>query len=173
MASRTVRRAWAALLLGLLLAAGKPGAAMPPEDPLLNKPAPAFVRDDLSGRHVDLAAYRGKVVLLNFWASWCAPCQLEMPRFAAWQHQYGAAGLRVVGVSMDEEAAGTRRVCRKLGVDYPVVMGDAELGTLYGGVFGLPVTYLIGRDGQVRARFQGESDLKAMEARIRELLDGR
>ena len=86
--------------LGLIIALLPAARAQKPQSPadsLLNTPAPAFVRKDLSGQRVDLTKYRGKVVLLNFWASWCAPCQLEMPRFSAWQRQYGLAELRIVG----------------------------------------------------------------------------
>ena len=160
----------AALFLGLLFAIGGMRSAFA-ADPLLFKQAPSFVRKDLSGHRVDLSAYRGKVVLLNFWASWCAPCQLEMPRFASWQKQYGPHGLQVLGISMDDDVASARRASVKLHVNYPVVMGDERLGTLYGGILGLPVTYLIDRNGRICAKFQGETDLKEMESRIKELLD--
>jgi thiol-disulfide isomerase/thioredoxin len=147
--------------------------AAPAGHSLLHKPAPNFVRNDLSGKPVNLRAYRGKVVLLNFWATWCAPCLLELPRFAAWQKQYASDGLQIVAVSMDDDAVPVRALARKLELDFPVVMGDAKLGTLYGGVLGLPVTFLIGRDGRVSARLMGETDLPAMENRIRELLGHR
>ena len=87
-----------------------------------------------------LADFRGRVVLLNFWATWCAPCQIEMPRFSAWQARYGPEGLQVVGVSMDDEEAPVRSLVKKRKVDYPIVMGDEKLGLLYGGILGLPVT---------------------------------
>ena len=160
----------AALFLGLLLSVGGMRAALA-SDPLLLKQAPSFVRRDLSGHRVNLNAYRGKVVLLNFWASWCAPCQLEMPRFASWQKQYGPHGLQILGVSMDDDEATARRTYGKLRVNYPVVMGDERLGTLYGGIFGLPVTYVIDRHGRICAKFQGETDLNGMESRIKEFLD--
>jgi len=159
----------AAILAGLLFASGSVFA----QDQLLHKPAPAFVRNSLGGQLVDSSAYRGKVVLLNFWATWCAPCQLEMPRFAAWQKQYGPQGLQIVGVSMDDEPDGVRKLTSKLRINYPVVMGDEQLGTLYGGILGLPVTFLIDRQGQVVARFQGETDLNAMEEQIKQLLASR
>ena len=160
----------AALFLGLLFATGEMHAALA-ADPLLLKQAPLFVRKDLNGHRVDLSAFRGKVVVLNFWATWCAPCQLEMPRFASWQKQYGPRGLRILGVSMDDEESAARKACVKLHVNYPVVMGDERLGTLYGGILGLPVTYLIDRNGRICAKFQGETDLKEMESRIKKLLD--
>lgn len=155
-----------AVALGVLHAAPGP-------DPLLHKPAPAFVRNDLDHRRVDLAALRGHVVLLNFWATWCAPCQIEMPRFVDWQSKYGADGLQIVGVSMDDDPGPVESLVHRRRVNYPIVMGDEKLGVLYGGVLGLPVTYLIDRKGIVRARFKGESDLNAMETAIRQLLRSR
>ena len=136
----------------------------------MNRRAPEFARKDLAGKSVDLKNFRGKVVLLNFWATWCAPCQLEMPAFAAWQRQYGPDGLQVIGISMDDDATPVVGLVAKLKLNYPVLMGDANLGRQYGGVLGLPLTYLIDRDGLVRARFQGETDLKTMEKRLQTIL---
>jgi peroxiredoxin len=159
------------LIAALFLAAGA-GRAADPARTLLDQPAPQFVRSDLDGLRVDLSAYRGKVVLLNFWAGWCAPCLTEMPRFNAWQREFGTQKLQVLGVSMDEveDADAVRTLRRKLGVDYPILMGDAALGKLYGGILGVPVSFLIDRQGVIRARFQGETGLAAMEKRIRTLL---
>ncbi len=142
----------------------------PPSQVLLNKPAPDFTRQDLDGHALHLAGLRGQVVLLNFWATWCAPCQIEMPVFARWQRQYGPQGFAIVGISMDDNAADARRVVTRLRLGYPVAMGDARLGLRYGGVLGLPLTYLIDRNGVVRARFQGESDLNAIESQVQALL---
>jgi peroxiredoxin len=132
--------------------------------------APDFTRTDLSGKSLALRSYRGKLVLLNFWATWCAPCLSEIPRFADWQRRYGPAGLQILGVSMDDSAAPVRAAYQKYHLDYPVVMGDAQLGELFGGVLGLPFTYLIDPRGRIVARFEGEPDLKRMEARIQSLL---
>ena len=137
---------------------------------LVNKKAPEFVRRQLNGRKIDLATLRGKVVLLNFWATWCAPCQVEMPVFAGWQSRYGAQGFEAVGISMDDDSAPPRRLTAKLKLNYPVIMGDEKLGELYGGVLGLPVSYLVDRDGVVRAQFKGEADLNTIEAEVRKLL---
>jgi thiol-disulfide isomerase/thioredoxin len=110
------------------------------------------------------------VVLLNFWATWCASCQVELPRFNAWQKNYGADGLQVLTISMDDGDAPVRRTVRRLRLDVPVIMGDARLGEAYGGVLGLPVTFLIGRDGVVVAKLKGETDLESLETRMKELL---
>lgn len=138
------------------------------ESALLHKPAPQFVRHDLDGKTVSLRAYRGKVVLLSFWATWCAPCQQELPQFAAWQHEFG--DLQVIAVSMDDEPAPVRALVHKLGLPFPVVMADAALAKRYGGVLGLPVTFLIARDGTAAGRFEGEMPLVEMQKRIKDLL---
>ena len=148
-------------------------AAAPTAKSLVNKQAPEIARTDLTGAHIDLKSLRGKVVLLNFWATWCAPCQVEIPVFSRWQQQYGAQGLQVVGISMDDDAGPVRRLLAKLKPAYPVAMGDAKLGEQYGGVMGLPLSYLIDRNGVVRTRFQGETDLKTIEKQIDAMLNRR
>jgi thiol-disulfide isomerase/thioredoxin len=117
-----------------------------------------------------LSSYRGKLVLLNFWATWCAPCLVEIPKFVAWQRTYGAAGLRIVGVSMDDSATPVKRAYEKYHLNYSVVIGDAQLGEHFGGVLGLPLSYLIDPQGLIVARYQGELNLKKLESQIKSLL---
>lgn len=157
------------VFITLVLAIAPLGAA-PPKKSLLNRPAPPFTRTALDNKPVDLGALRGRVVLLNFWATWCAPCQIEMPRFVEWQEKYKRQGLSILGVSMDDDAGQVRGLLKKRPVNYPIVMGDENLGLAYGGVLGLPVTYLIDRKGVIRARYQGQTQLGAMEKRIQDLL---
>jgi peroxiredoxin len=159
---------WIRFLACVLLGASLGSAQK--ADSLLHKPAPGFVRTDLNGQRVDLSAYRGKVVLLTFWATWCAPCQMEMPRFVEWQSRYGQTGLQVIGVSMDDEPAPVLAFTRKRHVNYPVVMGDEQIGTAYGGILGLPVTFLIDRDGKIAARFKGETKLAVLQREMQRLL---
>ena len=147
--------------------------AAPHQNALLNKPAPPFARPSLENERVDLAALHGRVVLLNFWATWCGPCQVEMPRFVEWQDKYKADGLSIVGVSMDDDSEPVKSFIKKRHLNYPIVMGDEKLGMAYGGVLGLPITYLIDRQGIIRARYQGETNLDAMETTIRQMLQGR
>jgi len=156
-------------LTALALASPMLAAASLAHDSALRM-APDFTRTDLDGKSLNLRKYRGKVVLLNFWATWCGPCLIEIPTFTAWQNTYRTAGLQVVGISMDDDAAPVKRLYQKDRLNYPVAMGDAELGELFGGVLGLPLTYLIDPDGHIVGRYQGEPDLKQLEARIKSLL---
>jgi thiol-disulfide isomerase/thioredoxin len=144
--------------------------AAQPADSLLHKPAPTFVRTDLYQQRIELASYRGKVVLLTFWATWCGPCQTEMPHFVKWQTRYGPQGLQIIGISMDDDPAPVSALTRKHHVNYPIVMGDERLGTSYGGILGLPVTFLIDRQGNIAARFKGETRLRAIEREMQRLL---
>lgn len=134
--------------------------------------APDFTRTELKGRPFALKSYRGKLVLLNFWATWCGPCLAEIPRLAAWQNTYGAAGLQIVGVSMDDDAAPVKRAYEKYQLNYPVVMGDAQIGESFGGVLGLPLSYLIDPKGHIVGRYQGEPNLSKLEMQIKSLLPG-
>lgn len=132
--------------------------------------APDFTRTDLTGKALSLKSYRGKLVLLNFWATWCGPCLTEIPTFATWQNTYGAAGLQIVGVSMDDDSAPVKRAYEKYHLNYPVAMGDARLGESFGGVLGLPLSYLIDADGRIVDRYQGELDLPQLESKIKSFL---
>jgi cytochrome c biogenesis protein CcmG/thiol:disulfide interchange protein DsbE len=149
----------------LLLLPGAAAAAMG-----IGDVAPDLVRTDLSGKPFALAGLRGKVVLLNFWATWCAPCREEMPVFSRWQLSYGPRGLSVVGVSMDDDVGAVRQMLAQRPVSYRLVMGDAILAERFGGVLGLPLSYLLDAQGRVVARYQGEVNLPEIEKKIRELL---
>ena len=136
------------------------------------EPAPDFSRRDVAGKTVRLNDYRGKVVLLNFWATWCAPCLDEIPAFSLWQQKYGAAGLQVLGVSMDDDSAPVVRAVGKYHIVYPVVMSDETLVELYGGVLGLPLSFIVDPAGRIVGRYQGKSDLTRMENQLKALLPG-
>jgi thiol-disulfide isomerase/thioredoxin len=132
--------------------------------------APDFVRTDLSGRPLRLDQFRGRVVLLNFWATWCAPCIEEIPTFSRWQRHFGNGGLQIIGVSMDDDEATVRRFVAKRGIPYPIMMGDAKLGELFGGVFGLPQSFLIDARGRIVYRSVGEPNIETLRSKIAGLI---
>lgn len=109
-------------------------------------------------------------MLLDFWATWCVPCRQEIPRFIELQNQYGDHGLEIIGVSMDDSADPVRDFYRQLRMNYPVVRGDAKTGELYGGVLGLPIAFVIGRDGKIYSRHIGATDIAIFEKEISGLL---
>ncbi len=113
------------------------------------KPAPDFTLRDASGAKVKLSDLRGKVVLLNFWATWCGPCVIEIPWFESFEQQYKSKGFEVVGVSMDEDGwKAVKPFVAEHKMNYPVLLGDDSVSQLYGGLDSLPTTFIIDRDGK-------------------------
>lgn len=163
------KRFVACLALLLFVAAAVSARAQDNPHKLVGHPAPAFALQDFQHKTIQLSQFRGKVILLNFWASWCAPCQAEMPTFAQWQSQYHGK-LQVIGVNMDDEMPKAEAVARKLKVNYPLVIGTAHLGEAYGGIYGLPVTFLIDAHGRIRAEYQGGNHVSQIHTEIQNLL---
>ena len=129
-------------------------------------PAPDFSLPQLDGRTLTLSQYRGKVVLLDFWATWCEPCRQEIPRFIELQDKYREHGFQIIAVSMDDAEEPVREFLKEFHLNYPVVMGNAHIGQLYGGVLGLPIAFLIAPDGRIRAKHIGAVDLRYLENEI-------
>jgi cytochrome c-type biogenesis protein len=118
--------------------------------------APDFTLESLDGKSVRLSDLRGKAVLLNFWATWCTPCKIEMPWFIELQNQYGAQGLQIVGVAMDDASKeDIAKFAKDMGVNYPILIGKEAVGDQYGGVPALPETFFIGRDGKIVDKILG------------------
>lgn len=114
------------------------------------KPAADFTLKDANGASVKLSDYRGKVVLLNFWATWCGPCQLEIPWFVEFEQQFKSQGFAVLGVSMDEDGwSAVKPYLAEHKVNYRVLLGDDSVTQLYGGVESLPTSFVIDREGKV------------------------
>ena len=134
--------------------------------------APDFSLTDISGKPLKLADYRGKVVMLDFWATWCGPCRIEIPGFVELQKRYGDQGFAVIGISMDDssDAAAVADFYKQFQMNYPVAIGNERLGELYGGVLGLPTTLVIGRDGRIYAKHVGAAGVDVFESEIKQLL---
>jgi len=132
--------------------------------------APDFSLPQLNGQSLQLSAYRGKVVLLDFWATWCTPCREEIPHLVELQNKYRGQGLQIIGVSMDDSPEPVREFYQRFQMNYPVVMGNADIGEIYGGVLGLPIAFVIGRDGRISAKHIGATDVSVLEQDIRGLL---
>ena len=117
------------------------------------KPAPDFTLESLEGKNIQLSGYKGQAVLLNFWATWCGPCKIEMPWFVELQKEYGPQGLQIVGVAMDDASKDDiAKFVKEMGVNYPILIGKEDVGNQYGGVNVLPTTFFIDRDGKIVAR---------------------
>ena len=133
--------------------------------------APALTLKDVQGRAVRLSNYKGKVVLLNFWATWCPPCRAEMPDLIEMQRVYQSKGLQVIGITYPPETIReVRQFIRKLGVNYPVVLGRKETKILFDQTDTLPVTIVIDRQGNVHERIEGILLPEEFEQKIKPLL---
>jgi peroxiredoxin len=132
--------------------------------------APSFSLTDIAGKSLSLSDYRGKVVLLDFWATWCGPCRVEAPIIVGLVNRYRQQGLAVIGVSMDYEVEPVRTFYKQLNLNYRVALGNEELCKKYGDVYSLPTTFLIGRDGRIYSKHLGAVKSSALETEIRQLL---
>jgi peroxiredoxin len=136
-------------------------------------PAPEFALKDADGKTVHLADYKGKVVLLDFWATWCGPCKLEIPWFMELERNNKDRGFAVLGVSMDDEGwEVVKPFVASIGMNYRVVIGNDVTAQLYGGVEALPTTFLIDREGRIAATHVGLTSKKDFEDGVKQLLDG-
>jgi peroxiredoxin len=134
--------------------------------------APDIQLETLEGDTVRLSEYRGKVVVLNFWATWCPPCRREIPDLMRLQDRFGSRGLRVIGVSLDREGkAVVQRYVDDVGIDYTVGIDDGSIAQAFGGVPALPTTYIIGRSGRIRGRVPGLATEAMLASGLRGLLN--
>ena len=135
------------------------------------KPATDFTLPSIDGTQVSLSAFKGKVVLLNFWATWCGPCKAEIPAFVELQTQY-KNDLVVLGLSVDDPADKARAFATQYKVNYPMVLGlgHDEIQDAYGPIYGIPASFLISRDGKVCKRHLGIAPKSQFEREIKALL---
>jgi peroxiredoxin len=143
-----------------------------PAGKLQGQMAPDFTLNTPDGKTMKLSDFRGKAVLLNFWATWCEPCKVEMPWFVDLQNKYRPQGLQILGVAMDDASPGEiQSFAQKLGVNYPVLLGKEEVGTEYGGLEYLPSTFYIDRRGKIVDHVFGLVSRSEIEADIQKALD--
>lgn len=145
--------------------------------PLTGKPAPDFTLDDLAGKQVSLTTYRGKAVMINFWATWCAPCKIETPWLVELHNKYASQGFEILGISSqgddatpkdktvwDKDKTAIAKFAQQEKLPYPVLLGGDGISKPYGGVEDLPTSFFLNRKGVVVAAEMGltsESDLEA------------
>jgi peroxiredoxin len=138
---------------------------------LRGKAAPAFTLKSVDGKTVSLDDYKGKAVLVNFWATWCGPCKVEMPWLIDLQKKYAAQGFTVLGISEDDGSPkNVADFASKIGVNYPVLMATDGVSHAYGGIDYLPTSYYIGRDGKVVTEIGGLISKQEMESNIQKIL---
>ncbi len=139
---------------------------------LRGKKAPNFSLKGLEGKKVSLADYKGKAVLINFWATWCAPCKVEMPWFVELQKQYRDQGFEILGVNEDDakNRAAVSKFSQKTGLNYPVLFGDDAISKSYGGVEFLPTSYYVGKNGKIVEETAGLASRNEIEANIKKAI---
>ena len=135
------------------------------------KEAPDFTLADINGNKKMLSDYKGRVVILDFWATWCPPCRAEVPHFIALYNEYREKGLEIIGVTLDHNAEEVARsFAEENGINYTVLLGDRQVSDLYGGIMSIPTTFVIDKDGLIRKKYLGYQDKEVFEKDIKELL---
>jgi peroxiredoxin len=140
---------------------------------LRGKRAPEFSLRSVDGKKVSLSDYKGKAVLINFWATWCAPCKIEMPYLVTLRNQYAPQGFEILGVNADEPGTPRTKVAKfgqEQGLSYPLLLGDDAMERKYGGIEFLPTSFFVGRDGKVIAETAGLVSKDEVETSIKKAL---
>jgi thiol-disulfide isomerase/thioredoxin len=155
-----------ALVSSLLVAAAAVHA-----EPVPATVAPAWKLKDVNGKSVSFEQFKGKVVVIDFWATWCGPCRMEIPGYVELQKKYAKDGLVVIGVSIDEGGPkDVKSFIEKYGVDYRIVMGNEAVAKAFGGVEIIPTTFIIDRSGKIRDRKVGAEPTEEFEKRLLAIL---
>lgn len=160
------------MIVVLFAGCGKKEAAPREEGPFGVEELPSFVLSDLSGGEQNLQDYRGKVLIVDFWATWCAPCRKEIPDFIALKEEYGEKGLEIIGISLDDSMSDLKDFVKTNKINYPVLYRDQDrkIVDLFGGIKGIPTTFIIDRDGKVVNKFVGLRGKEVFKDEIEPLL---
>ncbi len=150
------------LLLSLLLSVPAQAAT----------PVPHFALSSVTdGKTIDTNAFRGKAMLINFWATWCPPCRKEIPSLIALQEKYSAKGFTVIGLSTDEGGSSlVAKFVQKMGINYPVAISDNATPRNFGNILGIPTSFLVDKEGNVRKRYDGYVDHETLERDLLQIL---
>lgn len=149
--------------------------------PLIGKPAPDFTLEDLNGKKVSLSSYKGKAVMINFWATWCGPCKIETPWLVELRNQYAAQGFEILGISTDDIDRGDQakfaedkqeiaRFVQRMKMPYPILIEGDKLSHPYGGLDAMPTSFFVNREGIVIAAQMGITSKDEMEGQIKKAL---
>ncbi len=150
----------------------RPLKHVPVKEESKRQEAPDFELKDVDGKTVRLSDYRGKVILLDFWATWCGPCKMEIPWFMEFERKYKERGFAVLGLSMDDDGwQSVKPFIQDMGMNYRVMIADEHTGDLYGGIEALPTAFLIDREGRVAIEHVGVSSRRDFEDGIEKLLE--
>jgi cytochrome c biogenesis protein CcmG/thiol:disulfide interchange protein DsbE len=165
-----VRHTLTGLIAGIALGAGILAAA-PAVMAADTKPAADFTLPGVDGKTVKLSSFKGKVVILDFWATWCPPCRQEIPDFISLQKQYGSKGLQIVGVALDQEGKDVvKPFVKEQGINYPIGLDpESSVPPSYGGVRGIPTTFVIDKKGNIVKKYVGAKPRATFEADIKAL----
>ena len=165
-----IKKRYYLILFLLFLCLGGLSVILSAQKSMIGKTAPNWSLKAIDGKEVKLTDFRGKIIILDFWATWCPPCRREIPGFIELQQQYEKFGLVVVGVSFDKAVNTVKEFAQKQKINYPLVMGTMDLAQAYGGITSIPTTFIVDANGKIVKSFVGFHPKSEFEKEITPLL---